>query len=158
MVNSSGQFTPASSDTSILKYQPSCTWIKLRRDMTSTHARCGSSGGLLVYCVYLRSTGQGTQSVVSVVVMTWGGLCMVALIGVHLLLSSALSLLHMSTHLRWRSRFMIDWSPQMSLHAVHDPHSRIEMLGSMTIYSQNYCLFWSCCNWCTQGKYIVILV
>ena len=38
MVNSYGQFTPPSSDSNILKFQPSCMWWKLRRDMR-THPK-----------------------------------------------------------------------------------------------------------------------
>ena len=40
MVNSSGQCTPARSDSNILKFQPDCTWWKLRRDMRSHLKKC----------------------------------------------------------------------------------------------------------------------
>ena len=56
MVNSSGQYTPASSDTSILKFQPSCTHVReaqerhevtQKKDIYSCQMRL--LGGVLIY-------------------------------------------------------------------------------------------------------------
>ena len=52
-MNGQSQFTPARSETNILKLQPNSTWNKLRRDVwshqnTPPQARCGSLRGLLI--------------------------------------------------------------------------------------------------------------